>query len=389
VTRPKDADRPALVRLDEVRAAMDREEYPPPLDGGLATRAIHGGEHPGAPAVPIYPANAVGEVWAYSRYSNPTVKAFEANFRELEGGAGTVATASGMAAVSQTLLGLLRSGDRLVVHRSLFVGVRTLLQDFLPHYGIDVVAVDMRQPELLAEALEVPTKIVFFEPVTHPEVEVIDAPACLELVGRAGALAVVDNTFLTPCLFRPLMHGADVVVHSVSKYAGGHGDAIGGVVTARSEEVARRIRKARRILGGTLSPISAYFLSRGLKTLPLRMERHCANALRVATFLEGHPKIAEVLYPGLPSFPGHRTAASYLRAFGGVVCFRFAGGVDKDGVDKEKFGAALRLCKVRFSFGETETVVLLQDEVPLVRISVGLEDPEDVIADLARALEAC
>lgn len=375
----------SLIRLAEVRAAMDREDYPLGLEEaeGMTTRAIHGGEAPGSQPVPIHQSNAVGEAYAYSRYSNPTVKDFEARFRALEGGAGTVATASGMAAVSQTLLGLLRSGDRLIVHQNMFVGVRTLLDDFLPNYGIDVVSLDLKDLGSLEQALATPTKLVFFEPISHPLLDVIDVPACLQLVNGAGAMAVVDNTFLTPCLLRPLEHGADVVIHSVTKYAGGHGDALGGVVTAKDEAVARQIRKARRILGGALSPMNAYFFSRGLKTLPLRMARHCANAMQVATFLEGHPRIAEALYPGLASFPGHATAASYLQDFGGVVTFRLA-----DEGAKEAFGQALRLCKVRFSFGETDTVVLLQDEVPLIRISVGLEDADDIIRDLARALAA-
>ena len=373
------------IRLEEVRAVMDREEYPPGCEEahGMMTRATHGGEMPGASAVPIHPANVGGESYAYSRYSNPTVRAFEAKFRELEGGGGTMATASGMAAASQTLLGLLRSGDRLVVHREMFVGVRTLLEDFLPNYGIEVAAVDMTDLDRLEQALETPTRMVYFEPVSHPAFDVIDVPAAIAIARRAGALALVDNTLLTPCLFRPLEHGADVVIHSVTKYAGGHGDAIGGVITARDEELARRIRKARRILGGTLSPWNAYLLLRGLKTLPLRMDRHCSSALAVAMFLEEHPRVSRVFYPGLASCPGHATAASFLTRFGGILSFEL-----EDDSGKESFGKALGLCKVRFSFGDSATVVLVQDEVRLIRISVGLEDPEDVIRDLTTALAA-
>lgn len=374
-----------MVILDEARAAIDNDVLPPTLDPGhgMMTRSVHGGDADVSSATPIYQGNTVGEIYAYTRYSNPTIQSFEANFRELEGGAGTIATGSGMAAVSQTLLGLLRAGDRLVVHRDMFVGVRSLLEDFLSQYAIEIVAIDVRDLDQLARTLERPTRIVLFETVVHPANDVLDAPAVLRIVGASEALAVVDNTYLTPCLYRPLDDGADVVIHSATKYVGGHGDAIAGVVTTRTEELARKIRKARRILGGVLSPMNAYLLLRGLKTLPMRMERHSANALEVARFLDRHPRVAKVYYPGLTTSPYHATAASFLDSFGGLVGFELA-----RPEDKEPFGAALALCKVRFSFGETQTVVLLQDEVDAIRISVGLEDPDDVIQDLARALDA-
>lgn len=374
-----------MIYLDKARSMLDREVDMPSLGDaqGLMTKAVHGGEADRSLSMPIHLANTAGDIYAYSRFSNPTIRAFEAKFRELEGGAGTVATGCGMAAISQTLLGLLRSGDRLVVHQDMFVGVRTLLQEFFRNYGIDVVAIDMRDLDLLSRTLDETAQIVFFETVIHPSNDVIDAPAALAIINRANALAIVDNTYLTPCLFQPLKYGADVVIHSATKYIGGHGDAMGGVITTKHEELARRIRKARRILGGILSPMNAYLLFRGLKTLPIRMERHCANALRVARFLDQHPRVAKVYYPGLASSPDHETAASFLQGFGGLVGFELS-----NEINKEQFGAALRLCKVRLSFGEISTVVLLQDEVPAIRISVGLENPGDIIRDLDVALEA-
>ncbi len=347
----------------------------------LMTRVIHAGEDPAASAFPIYAANSVGDT--YARHANPTVEALEAKFRELEGGAVTVATASGMAAVSQTFLSLLKTGDRLVVHTNIFVGVRTLLADFFPGLGIRVDEVDMRDLDQLSRALEERTAAVYFETVSNPHINVIDAPRAIEIVNRASVPVIVDNTLLSPHLFRPMEHGADVVVHSASKYIGGHGDALGGLITARDAELGERLRKARRLFGGILSPHSAYLLLRGLKTLPLRMERHCANAARVAERLAGHRRVREVNYPGLPSSPDRDRASSFLRAFGGLMSFRL-GSAEETG----RFKQALRLGRVRFSFGEPGTILLTQDWTDVIRLSVGLEDPEDILADLQQALDA-
>jgi methionine-gamma-lyase len=347
----------------------------------LLTEAIHAGEDPAASAFPIYTANSVGDT--YSRHTNPTVEALENKFRALEGGAVTVATASGMAAISQTLLSLLKTGDRLVVHRNIFVGVRTLLKDFFPNLGIRVDAIDMREEGELSRALAEPAAAVYFETVSNPHIDVIDAPRALRIANRAGVPAIVDNTLLSPCLFRPLEHGADIVIHSASKYIGGHGDALGGLVTTGETMRGEEIRKARRLFGGILSPTSAYFLLRGLKTLPMRMERHSANALRVAEFLAGHPRVREVNYPGLPSSPEGERARSFLSAFGGLMSFRLS-----SAEEAERFKRALAMGKVRFSFGELGTILLTQDWTDLIRLSVGLERPEDILTDLANALDA-
>lgn len=354
--------------------------YPDELDT-LMTRVVHEGESAHASAFPIYQANAVED--HYARHTNPTLEALEAKFRALEGGAVTVATATGMAAVSQTLLTLLETGDRLVVHRNIFVGVRTLLADYFPGLGIRVDAVDMRDPDRLAAALEEPAAAVYFETLSNPHLDVIDAPAAIRVARRAGVPVVVDNTLLTPCLFRPLEHGADVVIHSASKYIGGHGDAVGGLVTTRDADLGESIRKARRLFGGILSPAVAFLLARGLKTLPMRIERQCAGALEVAGFLAGHPKVEEVRFPGLSSSPEHRRAVSFLRAFGALMSFRLPGAEET-----ERFKRALRLARVRYSFGEPATLVLTQNWTDLVRLSVGLEDPEEIVADLSAALDA-
>jgi methionine-gamma-lyase len=286
-----------------------------------------------------------------------------------------------MAAVSQALLGLLRPGDRLVVHKEKFVGVRFLLDDFIRGYGVRIAEVDAKDVNEVARALHEPTALLFFEAVSHPFLGVVDVPSVLSVARKRGVLTLVDNTVLTPALFRPIDYGADLVVHSTTKYVGGHGDAMGGVITARTPELAKTLRKARRIFGGILSPSVAYFLLRGLRTLPLRVERHCDNAFEVARYLERHPRVQAVHYPGLPSSKHHQVARSFLTRFGGVVGFEL-----RSDVDKERFGKALRLSKVRLSFGEPATTVLIQDEVEVNRISVGLEDAGDIIRDLEQAL---
>ena len=298
--------------------------------------------------------------------------------RSLEGGAATVAMGSGMAAISQTLLGLLRAGDRLVVHRSLFIGTRTLLNDYLSNLAIDVAPVDLNSPQELTNALETPTRLVYFETITNPGLEVVDAPAVIRAARRSGVLVAVDNTLLTPFLYRPLESGADVVIHSATKYLSGHGDALAGMATCRDEAIAERIRKARRILGGFLSPMTAFLVMRGMKTLPLRVERHCRSAQRVAEYLEQHPRVREVNYPGLPSAPGHSRAKSFLEGFGGLVSFELS-----EPRGWERFSERLRLCRLGMSFGEPASRV--QREGP-IRLSVGLEAASDIIRDLERAL---
>lgn len=345
-------------------------------DADFSTRVIHNGESPHASAFPIYQANTVDGL--YIRMRNPTVEALEEKMRGLEGGAATVAMGSGMAAISHTLLGLLQAGDRMVVHRSVFVGVRTLLQDYVSKLGIEVEHVDLNSSGDLAEALEKPARLVYFETVSNPGLEVVDAPAVIRDVRRAGALVVVDNTILTPYLFRPLEAGADIVIHSATKYLSGHGDALAGMATFRDGELAGRVHKSRRILGGFLSPMAAFLVMRGMKTLPLRMARHCSNAQAVAEYLERHPRVKSVRYPGLPSAPDHSLARSFLEGFGGIVSLEL-----HEHPRWEEFSSRLALCRPGMSFGDAATRV--QREGP-IRLSVGLEEAADIIRDLERAL---
>jgi methionine-gamma-lyase len=347
-------------------------------DADFSTRIIHNGESPHASAFPIYQSNTVEGL--YIRMRNPTVEALEEKMRSLEGGAATIAMGSGMAAISHTLLGLLEAGCRAVVHRSVFIGVQTLLRDYLSKLGIEVVLVDLNAPQELAGALEKPTRLIYFETISNPGLEVIDAPAVIRAARQAGVRVVVDNTTLTPYLFRPLESGADVVIHSATKYLSGHGDVLAGMATFRDEALGREIHKSRRILGGFLSPSSAFLVMRGMKTLPLRMARHCQNALEVARYLERHPRVKSVRYPGLPSSPDHARAKSFLGGFGGIVSFE-----THDPLEWEPFSRRLRLCRPGMSFGDAATRVQREGRI---RLSVGLEAAPDIIHDLDQALSS-
>lgn len=364
-----------------MREPPDPRSLAPTDAMAMMTALTHGGAPEDASAVPIEQANAVGG--SYARHANATVRAFERKFHVLEGGAGSVATASGMAAVAQCLLALLCKGSRLVIHEKIFYGVRVLVSEYLPRFGIEVVAVDLNRLDLAAAALHVPgTTALYFETVSNPHIDVLNAPALLQLARAAGVLSIVDNTVLTPCLFAPLAHGADIVVHSASKYIGGHGDAIGGVVTAANTMLFERLLHARRIFGSIVSPLNAFLLQRGLVTLPMRINRHCDNADAVAGYLASHPKIKAVFHASLAGSAAQATASSFLRRYGGLISFEL-----RDGRDRRALPKALRLCKSRYSFGEPGTTMLVQEWTPLIRLSVGLECPEDIIADLANGLD--
>jgi methionine-gamma-lyase len=362
----------------------DRGSTPDPLydfitsedEADFSTQIIHNGESPHASAFPIYQANTVEGI--YVRMRNPTVEALEEKMRSLEGGTMTVAMGSGMAAISHTLLGLVKAGDRIVAHQSIFIGVQTLLKDFVAKLGIEVVQVDLNSAEELARALEKPTRLIYFETISNPGLEVVDAPVVIAAARRAGVMVAIDNTMLTPFLFKPLEHGADVVLHSATKYLSGHGDVLAGMATFKDQAVGQQIHKSRRILGGLLSPLAAFLVMRGMKTLPLRMKQHCQNAQRVAEFLEQHPRVKRVHYPGLPSTPDHARATSFLKGFGGMVSFE-----TRETLEWEQFARRLKVCRPGMSFGDAATRV--QREGP-IRLAVGLEDAADIIRDLEQAL---
>ena len=376
----------------ELQFAAD--DYQSPENRDFTTDAIHGGYHGTSSAVPIYQGNTnyregYEGTNSYGRgldkAGGPTSGALEEQVRILEGAEWSQATSCGMSAVSQTLFGLLRSGDRVVCHETVYAGTQMLFQDVLPvKWGVDVEMVNMCDLDALEAALEKPTRMVYFEPYAH-SMEFIDLARAVDLAHDAGTLVVVDNTFLSPYLLRPLHYGADVVLHAMTKYMAGHGDALAGIVSGRDEEIRKQIHYMRILMGGVLAPMNAFLVHRGLKTLAFRMERHCASAQKVAEYLERHEKVARVDYLGLQSHPQHEVATGYLRGYGGMMRF-----YAQPGVSLDRFIGNLRMCKPWYSLGDVETLVLPSGEVEDggfgARVSVGLEGPDDIIADLDQAL---
>ena len=346
---------------------------------GFATASIHAGEADYASSTPIHHGATVNAV--YYRSGNPTCAAFEEKACTLDGGTRSISAACGMAAICQTLLALLSAGSRMVTHHTVYTWTRELFDRDLPRLGIEVVTIDMREPERLAAALETRTDVVYFEPLANPSCEIIDAISVIESARAAGAKVVVDATWLSPRLFRPLEHGADIVLHSATKYLCGHGDALAGVVTTRDAEFADELVRMRNVLGGILSPTNAYYLLRGMKTLPIRMQRHCENAQKVAEYLATHPRVRRVRYPGLPSTRGHDIARRQWSGFGGMLNFE----VDGEST-LARFLERVELCRPWVSLGDAGSLVVDIRGTTWVRMSVGLEDVEDILRDLDQAL---
>ena len=388
------------------------------------TQAVHAGERGPRPdfdpvSTPIYPSvgylydemddldgvfSGQREGYVYLRYGSPTVAAFEQAVAILEGAEDAVAFASGMAAIHVALLGAgLRSGAAVVSAANVYGATYALLDKVFVAQGVRVRFVDITDLGQVAAAVaaERPTALLC-EVVSNPLLKVADVPALAEIAHAAGAALLVDNTFASPYLFRPLEHGADYVLHSATKYLGGHGDLMAGVV-ACSAARGRDLREQQKLLGANLGPQEAWLALRGLKTLPLRMRQHCANAQAVAEWLAGHPAISRVNYPGLPDHPQHDLAARLFggRGFGGMVSFDLRGATQ---VQVFKFMEALELILPATTLGDVYSLTLypahsshryVTPEVRaalgigdgLVRLSVGIEDPADIIADLAQALE--
>ena len=377
----------------DLRFAAD--DYQSADNRDFTTDAIHGGYHGTSSSVPIYQGNTnyregYEGTNSYGRgldkAGGPTSGALEEQVRILEGAEWAQATSCGMSAVSQTLFGLLRSGDRVVCHETVYAGTHMLFQDVLPtKWGVEVQMVNLCDLDAFETALKKPTRMVYFEPYAH-SMEFIDLARATDIAHEVGALVVVDNTFLSPYLLRPLHYGADVVLHAMTKYMAGHGDALAGIVSGRDEEIRKQIHYMRILMGGVLAPMNAFLVQRGLKTLAFRMERHCGSGQKVAEYLDQHEKLARVDYLGLTSHPYHEAATGYLHGFGGMMRF-----VSRHGVSLDTFIGSLRMCKPWYSLGDVETLILPSGESADggfgARVSVGLEDPDDIIADLDQALE--
>jgi len=337
--------------------------------------------------------------YTYSRVGNPTVRMFEERLALLEGAEEAAATATGMAAVHAALMSQLRAGDRVVAARLLFGSCQYILSEILPRFGVEVSWVDGADVDAWAAALERPARLVFFETPGNPTLELIDIAAVAELAHRAGALVIVDNVFATAILQRPLELGADLVVYSATKHIDGQGRCLGGAILCDRKLRDEVLQPYLKHTGPTLSPFNAWVLLKGLETLDLRVRQHCANALAVARFLEEHPGVAEVRYPGLPSHPQHALASEQMDAGGGVVALRTGGGQARAFAVLDR----LRLIAISNNLGDTKSLAThpattthqrldaaertrlgITDD--LLRLSVGLEDPADLIEDLDQAL---
>ena len=337
--------------------------------------------------------------YQYSRFGNPTVSMFENRLAALEGAEACRATSTGMSAVFFALLALLKAGDRIVAARQLFGSCHYIVSDLLPKYGVQSELVDGGNLSQWEKALSKPTQAVLFESPSNPMLDIVDIKAVCELAHKAGAKVVLDNAFATPILQRPLEWGADVVVHSATKYIDGQGRTLGGAVLGTREFIIDKLQPIIRNTGPSLSPFNAWVLVKGLETLGLRLERHCANAARVADALSGHPAISRVLYPGRTDHPQHKLAMAQMSGAGGVVTFDLKAG---------KWAAfetlnRLKLVDISNNLGDAKSLVThpattthmrigAEERAKLgindgtVRISVGLEDVEDIIADLIQAL---
>jgi len=389
---------------------------------GFSTQAVHAGEEERKPyesmTTPIVQTavytfedtaamlryqeqmlhDGVADREEYGRYGNPTQQAAERKLAGLEEGETALLFASGMCAITTALLALLSSGDHLVLTDDCYRRTHTFCTSFLKRFGVAASIVPAGDYQAIEKAMRPETRLLFAESPTNPYLRVLDIPRAAEIAHRAGALLLVDSTFATPFNACPLDQGADIVIHSTTKYLSGHNDVLGGVLVG-SWDLLQPMKEARGILGGVISPQAAYLLLRGIKTLDLRMRRHNENGVQIAEFLRGHPEISRVHYPGLPDHPDYPVARRLMQGFGGVVSFEVKGGLERTSL----FVDALRIPKIGPSFGGPESLVIqpalqsyfdltseqrlalgIRDE--LVRYAAGLEDAGDLIADLEQAL---
>jgi methionine-gamma-lyase len=384
----------------------------------FATLAVHAGESPcpatGALDTPIYQsttfvsadsdemAAVYGEQkvgYMYTRYGNPTIRALEEKVAALEGGAAALAFSTGMAAISSAILGYVKAGDHVVAARSLYGAAYHFLSAKLPRLGASTTFVPSCRVEDFEKALQPNTRVIYFETPSNPILAIVDIAALAEMASKRGIPTMIDNTFASPALQRPIPLGVTVSVHSATKYLCGHGDAMGGMVIGPKDYISYLIHEVIRDFGGVISPFNAWLILRGIRTLHLRMPAHCSNAQKVAEFLAQHPRVEHVNYPGLPSHPGHEIAKKQMSAFGAMISFEVKGGYagGKKVMDRVKIFARAA------SLGDTRSLIVHSAStshraVPrdqrlaigitdgLVRLSVGVEAVEDLIADLDQAL---
>lgn len=385
------------------------------------TKCVHSGNHPdhetGALSTPIYQTSTFAfknadegakrfkgeeEGYIYTRLGNPNHTAVEEKIAALEGGEAAAVAASGIGAIASVLWTALSSGDHAIAARSLYGCTYSLMAHQFPRFGIESTFMDLRDLDKVKDALKPNTKVIYCESPANPTMDLVDIQALAKIAHDHGAMLIVDNTYCTPVIQRPLELGADVVVHSATKYLNGHGDVIAGIVVGTKEFIGKvKMEGLKDLTGATLSPFDAYLLLRGMKTLHVRVPRHCESAMKIAQFLEGRPEVTKVSYPGLDSFPQKELADRQMAHYGAIITMEL-----KDGFDAgKKFINSVKLWILAVSLGDTESLIqhpasmthsALSDEEQLeagiskglIRLSVGLEAPEDLIADLKQAFEA-
>ena len=339
------------------------------------------------------------EGYIYTRMKNPTIEAMENAIAELEGGYKALGCASGMAAISTVFISLLRAGDHVVCSKSVYGPTLTLLQTVLNKFEIETTAVDTDVTEEIEKAIKPNTKIVYIETPANPMITITDLKAAVKIAHEHGVLVVVDNTFMSPALQQPFRSGVDVVLHSMTKFLNGHADVVAGIVVVKDEEMYLKMRKTLNQLGGVIDPFNSFLVHRGLKTLSIRMQKHCENAQLVAEYLENHPKVKWVRYPGLKSHPNYQVGLKQHNGAGGMISFELKGGFKAGEVVMN----SVRLSTLAVSLGGVETLIQHPASMThlsmgaearrsagitegLVRLSVGIENVKDIIEDLERAL---
>lgn len=377
---------------------------------GFATRAIHAGQSPdpltGAVMTPIYQTSTYAQAspgqhqgYEYSRTHNPTRTAYQECVAALEGGKQALAFASGMAA-TDALMHTLSVGDHVVCCDDVYGGTFRIFDKVYKRHGIEFTFVDLSDAKNVEAAFRPNTKMLWMETPTNPMLKILDIATLTAAARKRGVISVVDNTFMSPYFQRPLELGADVVLHSVTKYMNGHSDVVGGVIASNDDPLMEKLRFLQNAVGGVPAPMDCFLIMRGIKTLPVRMERHAQSAMEIARFLEKHPKIDRVIYPGLESHPQHQLARTQMRGFGGMITFFIKGGLP----EARSFLEKVRIFTLAESLGGVESLIehpaiMTHASIPienrkelgihdnLVRISVGIEDLADLKADLEQALK--
>lgn len=337
--------------------------------------------------------------YIYTRMANPTIEALERAVAILEGGYAGLACGSGMAAIHTAFAALVSAGDHVICSESVYGPTNTLLKTVMSRFGVETTIVDTSDLDAIKEALKENTRVIFVETPGNPTLVISDLAAVADIAHGAGARLVVDNTFMSPILQKPLELGADIVVHSMTKFINGHADVVAGMVVVENEEDYKHFRKVLNQIGGVIDPFNAFLVARGIKTLAIRMERHCENAMKIARYLENHDKVERVYFPGLPSHPQFEIAERQMKGPGGVITFELEGGIEAG----KALMNSMHLCTLAVSLGGVETLIehpasmthasmSAEDRSAagitdgLVRIAVGIEHVDEIIADLEQGL---